>query len=206
MIREDTTEDEVQRIIANTLRYEYDDKSEEVDVEYYVKDTPGSNYVIDVAIPSQNIAIECKGIKDSNKQGVGQCIAYEVDGWSSYLCVPDSHIDFTTIKRCARAQVGLVGIHLDDFSSKYQRTKEKVTIYIQRRCRLKFSSREFCEEESTVQVNEILDMLHIESIDDVRTLKEHLIKAEKSVPISKDDTRWRDRDNVKLDRSILPES
>jgi hypothetical protein len=167
-------------------------------------------YQMDVAVPDDNIAIECKGVKNNIKRGIGQCIAYETDGWAAYVCVPDDYINEDMLRRCMRAQIGLIGVTTNSLDKDLTEFYE-INVYLQNRNRIPTDyeasavKRGSNSIDHTIQVNEILDMLQIEDMGDVKELREHLIKAQKSVSFGKG-IKWKTRETVITDRSILPET
>lgn len=198
-----TEESELQSILVEELKCIYNNpgESEEysnVEAEKYVNfdadDTDG--YAIDVAIEGANIAIECKDNNMKNiKAGVGQAVRYEVDDWSSYLCIPSEVISKEIVDMCLQAGIGLVGV-----SDVGLHEGNRIDIFIQNDISITSTMSGYVRADNAIDIPKILDILEVDTIDDVIMLNDELSKLKmRSGP----EHKWK---NIKTDRSILPET
>lgn len=189
-------EKEIQHYIYKALDSAID---HDVVKEHKVQVDDGAGYFIDVAIPYRNIAIECKKPRNELlKYGVGQCIRYEVDGWSSYLCSHSDVISSNDIKTCMRADIGLLGAN-------EQRVSDGIgfDVFVQNRERLPItgSSYGYMKARDSISVNEILDVLEVNTMEDIMNLRKHLIKVRSELePVR--ERRYKKDKNIEI---TLPE-
>jgi hypothetical protein len=176
----------------------------EVEEEYCV--AIGSNgYRIDVAMEDKQIAIECKAETSYGIciKGIGQCVRYEIDGWTSYLCLYNSMVDEDLKRACLRAGIGLI-TYTDRAMG--QGKAGQFRIVVNNRTTLNpTQSGYMVRSDETIDALSILDTLGAESIDDILTLQNELRKLDP--PDYPNYSSWKGRyeDGMK-DNSFLPES
>jgi len=182
-------EKEVQKFLELALESHYDSEI----VHEYVRD----DYRIDISLPDELIAIECKMRKTALKKGVGQCIRYEIDGFSSYLCTSKEFIDDTVKNMCLQAGVGLISV--TDIAGK------NFDVVIQNDIEIKGTSR----SENSLRVSgsikpyKLLDALDVTDMKSLHELEDNLINRRLVVV---DDMKYRDGREIRTDHSILPET
>lgn len=171
--------------------------NQEVVKEHRVFSDDGSGYFIDVAIPDRNIAIECKKPKNELlKFGIGQCIRYEVDGWSSYLCSYTEAITANEIKACMRADIGLIGSNRISVGNGIS-----FDVFIQNRNRIKSGGNGYLRSRDSIRVNHILDILEVNDMEDIMNLRKHLMDVRDNLePVR--ERRYKKRTNIEI---TLPE-
>lgn len=198
------SEPKVQKHLVNALRSEYDrqnQKSSHIKEEVRVK-SEDDVYTIDVAIPMYDIAIECKDNDITNiKAGVGQGVRYQVDDWNSYLCIPMHKADKSVVDMCMQAGIGLIEVSDWDIHD-----GKRVNVTVQNNIPLRYNSTGYlrgnspkCMGDEPIDIPQILDVMGVETIDDVIEINEKLSKLRKKVV---DDDRWRD---IRSRRDIFPE-
>lgn len=183
-------EKEIQEYLASSLESHYDESEVK-------KERAQDGYRIDVAIPNELIAIEVKGEKNAIKKGVGQCIRYEVGGWSSYLCISKHYVNDTVKNMCLQAGVGLISAtDMDGYRCTFD-------VIIQNDIKLKGSGRGQVRTSGSVKPYKLLDVLEITDMKDLHELEDNLVNRRMVVV---DDMKYRDGRQIRTDHSILPET